>query len=163
MLFFPPWGKIIFLIDICLQRNKKKPDRRDVKRRGRWENLCVNFTNICSRERDEKLILSHIIWRTANGFSEQRTDFGEFQHTFRLILSDIRLVKLTANFSHNAVCRRLFSWQTKFGEIDFISAIFYVQLFQTKFFCAAFSNKVFLCSFCVLTLYVCNIFSNGNW
>ena len=144
MLFFPPWGKIIFLIDICLQRNKKKPDRRDVKRRGRWENLCVNFTNICSRERDEKLILAHSIWRTANGFSKQRTDFGEFQQTFRLILSDITLVKLTANFSHNAVCRRLFSWQTKFGEIDFDF---------TNILCAAFSNKVFfvqlLCTYIV--------------
>jgi hypothetical protein len=37
-----------------------------------------------------------------------------------------------------------------------ISQIFYEQLFHMKVFCAAFSYESFLCSFYMLTIWVCN-------
>ncbi len=75
---------------------------------SRVDRFHQHFLPTFSGEQDEKLF-----WRPEFWFVEGRIDFGKFRHSFRLIQSNIMLVKLNNIFFPNAVGPHLFTWQKK--------------------------------------------------
>ncbi len=60
---------------------------RPTKHYGKWK-LCFYLTSeikILCRFHHKKLFLPHGICQTENGFEKRKTDFGKFQHSFRMI------------------------------------------------------------------------------